>query len=699
MELSEPIDGALGPPFTAGQLGRSGTLLILDGCEHLATVCGAFATAVLSRQANVTVLITSRVPLGVEGEQRYLVSPLELPPESVLGDPAELAGKYSALRLFEERASNASPRFAIVADNAADVVNVCRRIEGLPLAIEMAASRLGALSVTQVLAHLDDQLSFLRRRTGEAQDRHRTMRDVVEWSFELLPDSAKQLLPRLTTFRGSWSLAACEEVCGFEPLDSTTVVEALIELAEASLVERREGRFRLSEPVRQFAEQVLADGLERNCLKDRLIAYWVGELGEIEAETNSSGPDTVALRLAGDLENLREALRHSVAGGSPALAMRLAADASLVFSCLQLDGEAAEWLRAALAVGGPDAPTERIAALMRACRFYRSIHGQFDREAAVLATRQACSELIDLAEAVGDRSALASAFMTLAGVFEPFTPEAEDAVRRANAAIGPASDAQVMHRLFFLQGHRLELSGEFEQARVLFERSAHEARRAGDVGGAIMALQTESHLLRGILEFDAAHERLRQVELVLRDWHDARAVALKDLRLAELALERGRYEGMGQPLVAAKAFYSRTGSLFHEALTDGLERYLMAHLGETSVAAKGVGTVVERLVNGARKSRWAWWHAVGMELEALSYALARADLIETAATVFGAARAARMRDQALPYPSVLGRWDRLASIAGFERFEQQIADGCALSADAAVELAYRGEALLSAAHQ
>src|SRR5437016_7711615 len=187
-------------------------LLVFDNCEHLVSACAALADALLRGCPTLRILATSREGLRVAGEVTYLVPPLSLPDADLL-PPLQSLLQYEAVRLFAERAASHRPGFAVTDGNASTVVRVCRRLDGMPLAIELAAARVRVLTVEQIAARLDDRFHLLTGGSRTALPRHQTLRAAVDWSYDLLSAQERALLRRLSTFAGGWTLEAAEAIC------------------------------------------------------------------------------------------------------------------------------------------------------------------------------------------------------------------------------------------------------------------------------------------------------------------------------------------------------------------------------------------------------------------------------------------------------------------------------------------------------
>lgn len=246
----------------AGFLANRRALLLLDNCEHLLDAVAALVGRLLHHCPHLLILTTSRERLGVSGETLWPVPAMALPPPDV-ADPAELIG-YDAVRLFVERAAAALPGFALSPNNAAAVAQVCRRLDGIPLALELAAARVRLLRVEQIAARLDDRFALLVGGDRAATPRQQTLRGLIDWSHDLLTPAEQRLLRRLSTFAGSFTLAAAEAVC--DPEGEGGILDALEKLADKSLVVAarsagHEARYSLHETIRQYGrEKLLAAG-------------------------------------------------------------------------------------------------------------------------------------------------------------------------------------------------------------------------------------------------------------------------------------------------------------------------------------------------------------------------------------------------------------------------------------------------------
>ncbi len=660
-------------------IGGTDRLLILDNCEHVADACSLLCTQVLASCPKVRILATTRVPFAVDGEQRFAVPALELPADSQPVPDSDFT-RFAALRLFEERARLVAPTFSVTSENVERVVAVCKEVDALPLGIEMVAARLSALSLDTVSERLNDKFLFLVSPNRTVSPRHRSLGALFDWSFDLLSDEAKIVFQRLSSFGGTWSLEAAESVCGFEPVSPNRVLEAVVSLVEASLVQCESGRYSFLETVREYAGDRLGGCADPTEVKDRHLAHYVGRFSGIEEVIATIGPDRAALDYGPDLDNVRKALEWSMSGGSVEAGLRLVSVAPLAFAVLQLDGEAADWLKRILAFSADKGSRRgRIAALRRAARFYKSYHANIDPAEATANTIGACLELCELAEAAGDTQALADAECVLGDVGLHLDQQASKAhIARALALNESLPGGGWSDRPLCLLGHCEEFEGRFEAAAQYYARAAAQAKSRGDSGALIYAYQCQAHLYREHCRYDEALEMLFEVESLARAWGDRRLAAFNDLALAEFRLDRWEFDAMQEPLDRARAFYEESRSRFHEMLVDGLTRYRDAQAGLIQQSVIGLSSVATKLISGAQGSPWGWWHGAGIEFEALAMALGKSGEPADAAKCFGMAQALRERDGAFLSPSVRARWVKLGSAARLGDYRDQIAQGKAL---------------------
>ncbi|HEX5504168.1 MAG TPA: BTAD domain-containing putative transcriptional regulator [Thermomicrobiales bacterium] len=426
---------ALGIPEEPGRARAAGlaaalrdraALLVLDNCEHLVAACAELAVALLGACPALRLLATSREALRVPGERAWRVPSLPVP--AAAAAPAALAASAAA-RLFADRVRWHHPDFAVDEANAVAVAAICRRLDGLPLALELAAARAAVLTPEQLAARLDDALGVLAGGSRTAPPRQRTLRATLDWSHALLDERERALLRRLAVFAGGWTLAAAEAVCAevrnekvevrntlpagdFSFLTShfsfPDVLGLLAQLVDKSLVQvdvgGAEGRYRLLEPVRQYAAERLAAGGEAEAVAARHAAHYLA-LAEAAAPA-LTGPGQAAwlARLDRDHDNLRAALRWALDRGDAATALRLGGALWRYWGVRWHSAEGLAWLEAALALpAAARSPLRAPAALGAGVLAMRLV--DCDHARALL------EEALALARAAGDRRGCAWALI------------------------------------------------------------------------------------------------------------------------------------------------------------------------------------------------------------------------------------------------------------------------------------------------
>ena len=317
---ADPVDGLI------AAIRDREALLILDNCEHLIEAAAKFADRVLGECRRLRILATSREPLGITGEALWLVDPLALPADA---SPGEIASS-PAVRLLRDRAGAVRKDLEVDEHTLSTMVRVCRALDGMPLAIELAAARLRTMSIDQLADRLDDRFRLLTSGSRTALPRHRTLRAVVDWSWELLSDGERTVLRRLSVFSGGASMEAAERVCAGEAVEQDQVLELLTSLVEKSLlVSVGDGapRYRMLTTIKEYAADRLAEAGESDLARQAHLA-WFTELAET-AEPHLRRAEQLEwlATLEADHDNLSAALRGAIAAGDAQAAMRLAAAA------------------------------------------------------------------------------------------------------------------------------------------------------------------------------------------------------------------------------------------------------------------------------------------------------------------------------------------------------------------------------------
>ncbi|QFG22203.1 LuxR C-terminal-related transcriptional regulator [Actinomadura sp. WMMB 499] len=378
VDLTELRDGTLLPDLVATRLGlhnRSGQparrlvlshlreralLLLLDNCEHVVDEAAEFAAAVLAGCGGVAVLGTGRQSLGVAGERVLRVPSLAVPAEDVAASPAELA-RYDAVRLLVDRASSIVPGFELTAGNGAAVVRICRHLDGLPLAIELAAARMRSLSPQQVADRLTRRLPLRTSSPRTAPERQRTLRATIEWSFSLCSPAEQALWSRASVFAGTFDLTAAERVCAGPGLAAEEVLDAVDGLLDKSVLIREDHgdivRYRMLETLREHGRELLDQAGQRSAVRLR-HRDWIDRLtAAADADWVSREQLSWIVRLRLEQANLRAALEWSLTEpGEAGAVLRIASRLDEYWTFFGHSQECRQWLDRALAIAPSDHP-------------------------------------------------------------------------------------------------------------------------------------------------------------------------------------------------------------------------------------------------------------------------------------------------------------------------------------------------------
>ncbi|MET8763719.1 AAA family ATPase [Lentzea sp. NPDC004782] len=495
-------------------------LLILDNCEHVLDGCGRLVARLLKAAPELSVLATSREPLGVPGEHRWPVPPLSLP-SSEAEAPAP---PCDALTLFADRAATAAPGFVLNEDNAPEVARLCRQLDGLPLAIELAAVRLRALPVEELLSLLEDRFALLKGGTPAALPRHHTLRTTVDWSFELCSGPERLLWARCSVFAGDFDLDAAEQVCAGPGLAHDEVFEAVTGLIDKSVLVREERatgvRYRILETIRQYGRERLAETGDTAGLRLRHRDYYL-HLAE-QADADASGPRQPewAERLRVERANLFAALDHCLTvPGQERSGLRLSAALWFYWVACGFVRDGRYWLDRAL-VSSPEPSRDRARALW-INGWIAGLQGDYQISQALL------EEGRDLALALGDDTALTYASQHLGW---------------ARMAAG---DPQALPLLDHVLARHWASAGWSAPAVIIYPIQIFAAGMAGDTGRAMDLLDECRNICASLGERWALSWALNAVGIV---WLTAGNLRQAAVHLGEcLRVKRDVTDQLGYP--------------------------------------------------------------------------------------------------------------------------------------------------------
>jgi predicted ATPase/class 3 adenylate cyclase len=512
-------------------------LLVLDNCEHLLDACARLADGLLRSCPDITVLASSREPLAVAGEVTFRVPSLSAP-DPVRSLALDRLAGYDAVRLFVDRAAAARPGFALTDTNAAAVAQICQRLDGIPLAIELAAARMRTLSVQQIAARLDERFRLLTGGSRTALPRHQTLRGLIDWSHELLGEAERAVFRRLSVFVGGWSLEASERVVAGDGVAPSEVVDLLGRLIDKSLLlmEEHDGevRYDVLETIRQYASEKLAETGEGETVRARHSDIMV-DLAE-RTELGLQGPEQAAAltQLETDHDNLRAALRCSIDGGDAETALRLASALWPFWDTRGYVREGREWLDQALELARAQSPAAVTwvgrRALARALDGAAFLRGRWSDFSAMVTLQ---TEALAVWRELGDKRGIAEALNNLGDRTRQLGNRsgARALVEESLGLFQEVSDARgIAHALNNL-GEILVEDGEHTRARALFEQSVPIFEAIEDGRGLAHALDNLAGILTAQGDPIAAeplYTRSLELAKALGDWH-ASATALRGL--------------------------------------------------------------------------------------------------------------------------------------------------------------------------
>jgi predicted ATPase len=479
-DVSLPLAGRLAAALRARQL-----LLVLDNCEHRIEAAAGLAEQLLLAAPGVRILATSREPLAIPGEQLQAVPPLELPAAPGGGEPADVL-QASAAQLFAERAAGAAPGFAVDAGNAHAVSVICRRLDGIPLALELAAARVRGLGVHELAARLDDRFRLLDAARRSAPPRQQTLRAMIDWSWDLASEPERIVLRRLAVHADGCTLASAEETCAGPGVARADVAAVLARLVDRSLVVADGGdepRYRLLESVAAYsAERLRAAGEEELARRQHRHCY--ADLAERgRAGLRGSDQQRWLKRLDRERANFRAALDDAIRAAEAPLSLRLASAMTWYWFLRGRLAEARGALAAALAVpGGPAGP--RAVALAWQAGLTLLTGAADDPDEAARAGIAACADIRD----PGTR-AEAEWFLGFAlSDFGDLRPS-EDLVRRALLAFRARADQWGLAAADSTRAKQAAIRGDRQAVRDHGQRSLTAFRALGDRWGQLQATE------------------------------------------------------------------------------------------------------------------------------------------------------------------------------------------------------------------
>jgi predicted ATPase/DNA-binding XRE family transcriptional regulator len=617
-------------PFTdllINFLRAKSALLILDNCEHLLDACAYFADALLKSCPHLKILATSREPLGIAGEAIYRVPSLELPDFQQLLDTFR---DFESVHLFEERAKLAQFDFSLTLENASSVAQICQRLDGMPLAIELAAAKVGMFSTQQIAKQLDEGFNLLTGGSRTALPRQQTLRASIDWSWNLLSDAERILLRRLSVFAGGFTLEAAGAICRDDDLKGNDVLDILTHLANKSLLVKQgqdgEARYRLLEPIRQYAYEKLLEASEANVIQDRHLDFFL-KFAE-EAEPKLLGEEELEWlnRLEIENHNLRSALEWSI-GNNVGAGLRLAGVLYWFWAVRTYWKEGRAWLTRLLALYKESSPSPVYAKALNASGFLawseldltmaHSLHLEsltiykelghrsgiamalfgLGRVARVRRDYDAAYKLYQESLAIrrelGDKRGIADTLLSIGGLmyYQGDLALARSLFEESLLIWQELENLSGIAPTISYLGRVHDAQGNYEYAAILYKKSLDIFQKLGDKYGCIYTLQYLGRMEYNRTDYAAARARYQESlnlsSEVGHNWY----TAISRTNLGHLSLIEGNYDEARTHYQESLIIFSQSGD--KQDITNCLVGWanLAQTIGQTEQATKVCGAI------------------------------------------------------------------------------------------------------------
>ena len=518
-------------------------LLILDNCEQIIGEAAKFTEKLLQACPDLKILVTSRQSMNISGETVYDVPPLTLPCDQ---DSIANLREFDAIKLFEERARASRSEYSLSESDAGIVLKICREIDGLPLAIELAAARMKLLSPLQIAERLEDRFRLLSRGSNTAEPRQQTLWAMIDWSFNLLDEMGQKLLPRLSVFRGGFTLEAVENICAGDGIEKSRALDLLTDLAERSLIligDRGDAvRYRLLETVRHFGEEKLAESGHNESLKLAHLTHFMA-MAE-EAEPHFIGPEqrSALSKVESEHDNIRAAIDWALQSKRDLSTQGLRLVAALgKYWELQSRWTEGRTLLDGAVRSANDAPPETRAKALRASGFIAFRQGDYesalDQQTEGLRLSQSASDLPGEGFALNNLGSIhwAKADLLMA---QEYYEQALNVFEKAQDAYGLSAS---LHNLALIA----QENGDLERARHMYEKSLRAKRKIADQANIAITLNNLGNIAFQQGDYDYAIEIHEEALSLRKESGDQGMIASSLTNLGNMFWSKGELESAG----------------------------------------------------------------------------------------------------------------------------------------------------------
>lgn len=552
-------------------------LVVVDNCEHMAEASAATIDRLLHAASALRIIATSREPLGAEGETVFRVPTLDTPKGD---EPPEALSDYESVRLFCDRAARATTEFSLDATNARAVAEICERLDGMPLAIELAAARVRMITPQEIAKRLDDRFKLLTGGLRTGIRRQQTLRAAVDWSYEMLSEAERLLFRRLSVFVGGFTLEAAEGVCSGEGIDEFEVLDLLGNLVDRSLVlaEPHDGttRYRLLETMREYGREMLAASDEAPMIWSRHLEWFAQLAEDAFDELYGAGQSEWLKRIDTELDNVRQALSWATNGGDRLSGLRLASSLMKYWHIRWYVREGARWL-GALLDGTEKGPPAIMAKGLLSHAFLSANADSW------LVARPVYERVVAMRNLPGTDRFVAEALNDLGLVVWGFDQD----LQRARALLEEA--LEIRRAIGFDSGIRESLNniaqlaswtGDRVRARALLEEALDIARRVGAQDEVAFQLSQIAQLHDFDGDLDAAEPLLWEALQIQEELRAPAAVAGTLVSIAAVARQRGDYDEAEELYQRASDLVRDQDNLFDAALVDRWTGHIALERGD-----------------------------------------------------------------------------------------------------------------------
>ncbi|OQY97818.1 MAG: hypothetical protein B6D41_02945 [Chloroflexi bacterium UTCFX4] len=660
--IPQTIATALGVRDEAGNLAQTLTnylerktlLLVFDNCEHLIDAAAQHAENFLRAAPKLKIVATSREALNLAGEHIFHVPSLPLPQE-MRGLAPETLLQSDAARLFVERATAANNHFRVTAQNVSPIAQICRRLDGIPLALELAAARVNALSAEQIAVRLDDVFRLLSGGSRTAMPRQQTLAAAIEWSYNLLSDPERALLSRLSAFAGGWTLDAAEQICAGDGIAQLDILDLLTQLVNKSLViaENNDGatRYRFLETIRQFARYRLFQAKAVESVSDKHLDFFVAFAERAVPELHRPNQIEWLKRLDAEHDNLRAALTWTLSDNPTraAQALRLTGALWMYWDARGYFQEGLQWCERALAAS--DAQNSARVQTMFGAGGAVSRLGNLERMI------QVCQEALTLARSLQDERNIAEALLGLGyiSMYLGETARADEMLPQALAIYNALGDKDDIGRAQGPFAQRALAQGDYARAAELYSKSLELFRQVGDVREIAGALNNLASVVRIQGDLPHAHacaQEALELYIALADKH---GIATSQRELGAIARAQGDLSYAQEQFEASRALFEEMGDRGCLMELEVASAALLCDAGENTRAAEQA----QRVIADAETLGWSSGLSAAQNI---LVRLALAD--EKTERAQACARAAFAAMQAAPdVPTTLALFDTAAQLA------------------------------------